>query len=217
MSKCGTHLGHNLPDGQGDRYCINLVCMAGSNKAGGLTTTPPTTAAAKRIPVYFGAGCYWHTNYDMYVAESKPPFSRSGVQITSHIGYGGGPAPGPGGLVCYHGGPRGTLYEDLHFAESTEVVLDGDKATQQFKALLGAYFEEFTATKMRQDPQDAGPPYRNNIGIPGGIKGALYPLIVAANKIGMTLKEGKGAADLADEFVIYIYDTTRFKFYRGEQ
>jgi len=26
----GTHLGHNLPDGQGNRYCINLVSIAGS-------------------------------------------------------------------------------------------------------------------------------------------------------------------------------------------
>lgn len=25
----GTHLGHNLPDGSGNRYCINLVCVAG--------------------------------------------------------------------------------------------------------------------------------------------------------------------------------------------
>ena len=28
-STCGTHLGHNIPDRQGDRYCINLVCIAG--------------------------------------------------------------------------------------------------------------------------------------------------------------------------------------------
>ena len=28
-SVCGTHLGHNLPDGR-DRYCIDLVCVAGS-------------------------------------------------------------------------------------------------------------------------------------------------------------------------------------------
>ena len=28
-STCGTHLGHNLPDADGDRYCINLVCIAG--------------------------------------------------------------------------------------------------------------------------------------------------------------------------------------------
>lgn len=29
VSSCGTHLGHNLPDSEGDRYCINLICMAG--------------------------------------------------------------------------------------------------------------------------------------------------------------------------------------------
>ena len=28
-STCGTHLGHNLPDSTGDRYCIDLVCIAG--------------------------------------------------------------------------------------------------------------------------------------------------------------------------------------------
>ena len=30
MSVNGTHLGHNLPDGQGNRYCINIVCVAGN-------------------------------------------------------------------------------------------------------------------------------------------------------------------------------------------
>jgi peptide methionine sulfoxide reductase MsrB len=29
VSVDGTHLGHNLPDGHGSRYCINLVCVAG--------------------------------------------------------------------------------------------------------------------------------------------------------------------------------------------
>eukprot|EP00542_Grammatophora_oceanica_P012992 CAMPEP_0194027826 /NCGR_PEP_ID=MMETSP0009_2-20130614/1874_1 /TAXON_ID=210454 /ORGANISM="Grammatophora oceanica, Strain CCMP 410" /LENGTH=188 /DNA_ID=CAMNT_0038666999 /DNA_START=138 /DNA_END=705 /DNA_ORIENTATION=- len=36
VSLDGTHLGHNLPDQQGDRYCINLVSVAGkaaSNEA----------------------------------------------------------------------------------------------------------------------------------------------------------------------------------------
>jgi peptide methionine sulfoxide reductase MsrB/flagellar basal body-associated protein FliL len=28
-SRCGTHLGHNLPNDGIDRYCIDLVCMAG--------------------------------------------------------------------------------------------------------------------------------------------------------------------------------------------
>ena len=34
-SKCLTHLGHNLPEGGVDRYCIDLVCVAGSPLAAG--------------------------------------------------------------------------------------------------------------------------------------------------------------------------------------
>ena len=30
VSVDGTHLGHNLPDGAGNRYCINLVSVAGN-------------------------------------------------------------------------------------------------------------------------------------------------------------------------------------------
>mmetsp|Transcript_7208 Transcript_7208/g.14147 ORF Transcript_7208/g.14147 Transcript_7208/m.14147 type:complete len:222 (-) Transcript_7208:311-976(-) len=30
VSVDGTHLGHNLPDGKGNRYCINLVSVAGN-------------------------------------------------------------------------------------------------------------------------------------------------------------------------------------------
>lgn len=30
VSESGTHLGHNLPDGSGNRYCINLVSVAGT-------------------------------------------------------------------------------------------------------------------------------------------------------------------------------------------
>jgi peptide methionine sulfoxide reductase MsrB len=33
-SVCGTHLGHNLPDFSGDRYCIDLVCIAGQAENG---------------------------------------------------------------------------------------------------------------------------------------------------------------------------------------
>ena len=32
VSVDGTHLGHNLPDSKGNRYCINLVCIAGNPK-----------------------------------------------------------------------------------------------------------------------------------------------------------------------------------------
>uniref|UniRef100_A0A7R9VBF9 MsrB domain-containing protein n=1 Tax=Pseudictyota dubia TaxID=2749911 RepID=A0A7R9VBF9_9STRA len=32
VSTSGTHLGHNIPDGKGNRYCINLVSVAGQAK-----------------------------------------------------------------------------------------------------------------------------------------------------------------------------------------
>ncbi len=34
VSVDGTHLGHNLPDGKGNRYCINLVSVAGRPEGG---------------------------------------------------------------------------------------------------------------------------------------------------------------------------------------
>ena len=33
VSLQGTHLGHNLPDSKGNRYCINIVCIAGKPAA----------------------------------------------------------------------------------------------------------------------------------------------------------------------------------------
>lgn len=33
VSTTGTHLGHNIPDGSGNRYCINLVSVAGEQEA----------------------------------------------------------------------------------------------------------------------------------------------------------------------------------------
>ena len=43
-SVCGLHLGHNIPDHAGDRYCIDLVCIAGVEGRG--TEFAPTTKAA---------------------------------------------------------------------------------------------------------------------------------------------------------------------------
>jgi peptide methionine sulfoxide reductase MsrB len=42
VSMAGTHLGHNLPDRSGNRYCINLVSVCG-NPTTTTTTTTSTT------------------------------------------------------------------------------------------------------------------------------------------------------------------------------
>ena len=69
----------------------------------------------------------------------------------------------------------------------------------------------------RKDAQDTGPMYRNVIGIPGGVNGPLYPVLVAANVHGMQLQRGSGPADTHGEGVVYVYDSEVFPFYRGEQ
>ncbi|KAJ9454908.1 hypothetical protein DIPPA_15463 [Diplonema papillatum] len=46
LSACGTHLGHNIPDRKGDRYCINLLCVAGNPPREAPAVRPADRAAA---------------------------------------------------------------------------------------------------------------------------------------------------------------------------
>lgn len=73
--------------------------------------------------------------------------------------------------------------------------------------------------RQRLDPQDTGAEYRNVIGLPGGIDNAeLWPVIEAANTHGMRLRRGTGGTkdDTEDEYVVYVYDSTQYPFFRGE-
>ena len=54
VSVDGTHLGHNLPDGE-NRYCIDLVSIAGNAVV--------QAECQYSTAVYFGNGCFWHTQY----------------------------------------------------------------------------------------------------------------------------------------------------------
>jgi peptide methionine sulfoxide reductase MsrA len=162
----------------------------------------------------------------MFLVESDldGPFARSGVTITSHVGYAGGWATGTDGLVCYHSDMAGTLYSDLGHGEVVEVRLDPASQAEQFTALLEKYFEEFqleprSGKYSRQDPQDRGPAYRAMMGIPGGQTGDLYQLLVQYNRahLNIDLVPGRGHGDTSDEYKIYVYDTSSFPFYRGEQ
>jgi peptide methionine sulfoxide reductase MsrB/peptide methionine sulfoxide reductase MsrA len=180
--------------------------------------------------VYFGDGCFWHTQYDIYTVEIAAPFNRSLSEITTRVGYAGGALIDE---VCYAGGPTGTFYGNPNghgHAEAAQVLLDQDHlvAREQFRALVDKYFEAFRLSSgrdgpfwERMDPQDGGPDYRNVVGIPGGVNGALFPVLVAQNVHGMPLVEGVGGhvadGDTLDEGTVYVYDTARFPFFRAEQ
>lgn len=188
-------------------------------------------AAAERCAygdlVYFGDGCFWHTQYDVYVLERAPPFGRSATNVTARTGYGGGYGSGQDGLVCYdYEGTPGTNYCALHYAESVQIALDPapEAAAAQFALLVTKYFAESfdfdNGVWTRKDPMDAGPQYRNMIGIPGGVNGSLYAAVVKANIHKMPLLVGgaKGeTGDSVDEGVVYVYNSIEFPFYRAEQ
>ena len=132
----GTHLGHNIPDDQGDRLCINLSCIAGrpagatvaaaSDAARFLAARHGTAAAAgagagadnDELQVYFGAGCFWHVQQELAKFE-RSVLGRTDLELTARAGYAGGSPRGGGGaegqLVCYH--PEGADGAVADYAE----------------------------------------------------------------------------------------------------
>lgn len=178
------------------------------------------------VSVYLGNGCFWHTQYDMYMVEKEPPFDRTLEKITSLTGYAGSVRTSPKGYVCYHSwmGVKDSDYGHLGHAEVVQVQLVNETtiARKQFAALLKQYFEHgfqsVSNGRLRLDPQDSGPEYRNQIGIPGGINGHLYDLIKEANVHNMQLIAGKGGPDddTKDEYVVYIMDSSKYHFFQAE-
>jgi peptide methionine sulfoxide reductase MsrB len=47
VSVDGTHLGHNIPDSKGNRYCINLVSIAGSGDPSSVDMSSLTMAGGE--------------------------------------------------------------------------------------------------------------------------------------------------------------------------
>lgn len=178
--------------------------------------------------VYFGNGCFWHTQYDLVVLEQEVAGvfkNRSDRDVTSLVGYAGGRYQSASGTACYHGLPW-TDYSKLGHAEVVSITLDaisGPIAQAQISALAKLYFEHGFATveegRQRLDPQDTGAEYRNAIGLPGGMDNSeLWPLIAAANTFAMPLVRGTGGNqdDTEDEYVVYVYDSLQYVFFRGE-
>jgi peptide methionine sulfoxide reductase MsrB len=62
-SVCGTHLGHNLPDHRGDRYCIDLVCVAGNP----ITLSTPAPTPVDMEPMITDA-CTAHSDCDSHLS-----------------------------------------------------------------------------------------------------------------------------------------------------
>ncbi|KAL0030427.1 hypothetical protein WJX79_004156 [Trebouxia sp. C0005] len=125
--------------------------------------------------------------------DVEKALGREGGKISAITGYAGGAkGAGPGDKVCYYYGPKQAVYEELGHAEVVQMELRGETAQtrRQMEAFADTYFGQFRKTPfgmMRLDPQDAGPAYRNVIGIPKGIDSPLFEVLKERNKNGMDL------------------------------
>lgn len=211
--------------------------------------TPAATAPKAPATVYFGNGCYWGRMYDFVKAE-KEVLSRPPERVSAVAGYAGGTGVGPDGRVCYHFNDPRQVYERLGHAEVVSVELDGltsaaaddggaapslsQEAEREMRAFSKTYFGQFRRLRdgrfQRLDPQDAGPGYRNVVGLPGGVRSPLFEVLKSEAPAGMQLREGQGraseiggagaggGADEGDELsVVWVVDSSKLPFYRAEQ
>lgn len=182
----------------------------------------PTLPSLPRRPPTCGR------QYDFVNAEKA--MGRSPEQLSAVAGYGGGrKGTSADGRVCYYYARDSSVYEGLGHAEVVQVELDAnERQADQFRAFAQTYFTQFRKTPfgmIRQDPQDAGPGYRNVVGIPGGTSSPLYRILEEENVNGMRLVagaggdfDGRGKALEDDEInTVWILDSTALPFNRAEK
>ncbi|KAG2491069.1 hypothetical protein HYH03_010514 [Edaphochlamys debaryana] len=183
--------------------------------------------SAPLTTVYFGNGCFWGRQKDFVEVEMRT-LGRPADQVTALVGYAAGTATGPDGRVCYVYSDPKTRYDELGHAEVVALGVDPGAEEAEVRAFARAYFKQFQRTidqgMMRLDPQDAGAAYRNVIGLPGGVRSPLFPIIQEANVNGMELREGKGNVVRGgrdtenDELnVVWVVDSEALPFYRAER
>jgi len=183
--------------------------------------------AAAGAEVYFGNGCFWGRQHEFVEAERR--LGRNDDTITSLVGYAGGAGGDSDGKVCYYYGRKDTIYERLGHGEVVNVKLsdNSDQAAEDLEDFAETYFKNFRKVPglgmQRLDPQDAGPGYRNMIGLPGGMDSPLLKVIQKKNVNNMKMVKGSGNAVKGDSpseddvfNSIWIYDSDALPFYPAE-
>jgi len=129
--------------------------------AGNLIQGAPAPSAAARLPadddvtIYVGAGCFWHVQHEMTVAEQKL-LGRGDDSFTAIAGYAGGSKLGKDGKVCYHNMAFDSDYGKLGHTEVVAVRVPQDSVP----GFVEAYVNLFNGKGIRADPQDQGGEYR---------------------------------------------------------
>ena len=218
---------------------------AASTLIAAATSAVPASSSPSYPTVYFGNGCFWGRQHDFVEAETKE-LGRKPEQLTSVTGYAGGArGAAPDGRVCYYYANDASVYERRGHAEVVRVGLappgrsDASPEEQEkaMRAFARVYFSQFVPRKsrdgkvfaLRQDPQDAGPGYRNVVGLPGGIRGPLFEILEeekskSALASAIALVEGRGndfrdGKPSEDDEVgkVFVYDSVALPFFAAER
>lgn len=169
---------------------------------------PHSAKAAQEVDVYFGGGNFHHLQHELVLKEALDLGRRAG-DVTSVAGYAGGEKVGELDRICYSGFAGSPDYARLGHGQVVRVTLPKDKVAD-FARL---YFGEFSKRK----PFDKGAQYRASVGVRGGMKSPILPLIEEASEGKVKLVKGVGdEADNLGQDVVYVYDTKRFPFRPAE-
>mmetsp|Transcript_53036 Transcript_53036/g.88068 ORF Transcript_53036/g.88068 Transcript_53036/m.88068 type:complete len:272 (+) Transcript_53036:89-904(+) len=172
-----------------------------------------TADETQLVPLYFGAGCFWHVQHELALHEALT-LQRRGAQITAVSGYAGGTRLGDQNRVCYHNFKNIADYGRLGHAEVVQVSVPRS-AVADFAA---KYFSLFGQRGYRHDPQDRGGEYRSLIGLRDGINSDLYAEVSnAAQQSPMQLVRGVGdEEDTIAAKTVLVMDSSKFPFYPAE-
>ena len=165
------------------------------------------------VPIYFGAGCFWHVQHELVLFE-QATLGRAGAEISAITGYAGGTRLGSGGRVCYHNTENIADYGRLGHAEVVLVRVPPDAVG----AFASKYFGIFGKRGFRHDPQDQGGEYRSVLGLPGGAASPHYAAVeAAAAGTPMVLRSGEGdEGDTLASKNVLVMDSDVFPFHRAE-
>mmetsp|Transcript_8500 Transcript_8500/g.17046 ORF Transcript_8500/g.17046 Transcript_8500/m.17046 type:complete len:249 (-) Transcript_8500:3-749(-) len=172
------------------------------------------------VHVYFGNGCFFHTQHSFVNQLEKLILKRSGSDITALAAYAGGLDDPSTEDLCYHNADSYADYGELGHAEVVSMTLDDSDSVKEAAKVFFLDFKELEPGQWtRQDVFDRGTEYRAVIGLPGGVTGPYYSAVSAANDEVHKLKlmEGSGGdEDTIDTGVVWVYDTARFPSRQAE-
>lgn len=166
-------------------------------------------ADSKLIDMYIGAGCFWHVQAVVNVAEEEILGRRSSGNVTGLTGYAGGRDNG-GDTVCYTDyGRRG----------HTEVVAVRQVPSDLLEKFADHLWKGLFVNGERSDDVNRGGEYRAALGFSGGLAGdpAMATLWARSGGNAAKLIEGRGDdEDSLGKKEIYVYDSDAFPFHQAE-